>query len=45
MRQPLFQKPPCVKETLLNFLDIGANDGRSGHTMSINAGRVILTQE
>ncbi len=35
-------KPPCVKEAIADFIDnIGANPGRSGHSQSIEAGRVV----
>ncbi len=35
-------KPPQVKEAMIKFMDeIGANPGRSGHTASIEAARII----
>lgn len=35
-------KPPQVLEAMASFLrDIGANPGRSGHRMSVEAGRVV----
>ncbi|MGC8873965.1 MAG: aminotransferase class V-fold PLP-dependent enzyme [Chloroflexia bacterium] len=35
-------KPPQVVEAMASFLrDIGANPGRSGHRMSVEAGRVV----
>jgi cysteine desulfurase family protein len=35
-------KPPAVKEALIKFLDqVGANPGRSGHLLSIEAARII----
>ncbi|MCE5194115.1 MAG: aminotransferase class V-fold PLP-dependent enzyme [Nitrospiraceae bacterium] len=37
-----FPKPKQVEEAALNFLrNIGANPGRSGHRLSIEAGRII----
>ncbi|MDD3463402.1 MAG: aminotransferase class V-fold PLP-dependent enzyme [Sulfurospirillaceae bacterium] len=37
-----FPKPPSVKEAIVSFLDtIGANPGRSGHTLSIDSGRIL----
>lgn len=38
-----FPKPECVKIALLNILENnGANAGRSGHQMSIQAGKIIF---
>ncbi|MDU7070597.1 aminotransferase class V-fold PLP-dependent enzyme [Campylobacter ureolyticus] len=38
-----FPKPKCVREALIYFFDhLGANAGRSGHKMAIEAGRVIF---
>lgn len=38
-----FPKPECVKTALVDFLEnYGANAGRSGHTMSIEAGKIIF---
>ncbi|OFX13741.1 MAG: cysteine desulfurase [Armatimonadetes bacterium RBG_16_58_9] len=35
-------KPPEVKEAMIRFLDTsGGNPGRSGHQMSVDAGRVV----
>jgi cysteine desulfurase / selenocysteine lyase len=35
-------KPPQVKEAMVKFMDeIGANPGRSGHSLSIEAARII----
>ncbi len=35
-------KPPRVKEAMVRFMDeIGANPGRSGHSLSIEAARII----
>ncbi len=35
-------KPECVPSAMLNFLtNVGANPGRSGHHLSIQAGRII----
>jgi cysteine desulfurase family protein len=35
-------KPPQVKEAMVKFMEeIGANPGRSGHTLSIEAARII----
>ena len=35
-------KPPCVAEAMNHFLkDIGANPGRSGHRLSVEAGRIV----
>ncbi len=35
-------KPPCVAEAMVRFLnEIGANPGRSGHRLSVEAGRII----
>jgi len=35
-------KPPCVVEAMVRFLDeTGANPGRSGHRLSVEAGRII----
>ena len=35
-------KPPCVREAVLHYLDeVGANPGRSGHSRSIAAGRIV----
>jgi cysteine desulfurase/selenocysteine lyase len=37
-----FPKPPVVHEAMLRFArDTGANPGRSGHRLSVDAGRVI----
>ncbi len=37
-----FPKPPEVTEAMVNFMkNIGANPGRSGHTLSVEAGRII----
>lgn len=37
-----FPKPPSVKEAMISFLDtVGANSGRSGHTLSIDSGRIL----
>lgn len=38
-----FPKPECVKTALVDFLEnFGANAGRSGHKMSIDAGKIIF---
>lgn len=38
-----FPKPPCIEEAVVRFLrHQGANAGRSGHSLSIEAGRVIF---
>lgn len=38
-----FPKPKCVKVALIDFFDnYGANAGRSGHKMSIEAGKIIF---
>ncbi|MGP1580884.1 MAG: aminotransferase class V-fold PLP-dependent enzyme [Wolinella sp.] len=38
-----FPKPPQVAEAVLGFLQgIGASAGRSGHSLSINAGRIVF---
>ncbi len=35
-------KPDCVAEAMLDFMkNIGANPGRSGHRLSVEAGRVV----
>jgi cysteine desulfurase family protein len=35
-------KPPEVKEAMVAFLDrVGANPGRSGHRLSVEAGRIV----
>ena len=35
-------KPPAVKEAMVHFLDqVGANPGRSGHRMSVEAARIV----
>lgn len=35
-------KPPVVAQAVLHFMnEIGANPGRSGHRLSVNAARVI----
>ena len=35
-------KPPCVAEAMLHFLNqVGANPGRSGHRLSVEAGRIV----
>ena len=36
-------KPDCVKEAIVQFLtDVGANPGRSGHRMSVDASRIVF---
>jgi cysteine desulfurase/selenocysteine lyase len=35
-------KPPCVAETMVRFMnEVGANPGRSGHRLSVEAARVV----
>jgi cysteine desulfurase family protein len=35
-------KPPCVAEAMVHFLnEVGANPGRSGHQLSVQAGRIV----
>src|SRR5690606_13856317 len=35
-------KPPGVAEAMLHFLnEVGANPGRSGHRLSVEAGRIV----
>jgi cysteine desulfurase/selenocysteine lyase len=35
-------KPPCVAEAMVRFLnEVGANPGRSGHRLSVEAGRIV----
>jgi cysteine desulfurase/selenocysteine lyase len=35
-------KPPCVAEAMVHFVDeVGANPGRSGHRLSVEAGRIV----
>ena len=35
-------KPPCVTEAMVHFLqEVGANPGRSGHRLSVEAGRIV----
>jgi cysteine desulfurase family protein len=35
-------KPPAVAEAMVHFLDhVGANPGRSGHRLSVEAGRIV----
>lgn len=35
-------KPPCVGEAMLHYLDhVGANPGRSGHRLAVEAARVV----
>jgi len=37
-----FPKPPSVKEAMLKFMEeVGANPGRSGHLLSIEAARIL----
>ncbi|MGB9628819.1 MAG: aminotransferase class V-fold PLP-dependent enzyme [Thermodesulfobacteriota bacterium] len=37
-----FPKPPSVKEAMLRFMEeVGANPGRSGHLLSIEAARIL----
>jgi len=37
-------KPPGVTEAMLHFMqDVGANPGRSGHRLSIEAGRIVYS--
>jgi cysteine desulfurase family protein len=38
-----FPKPKSVGEAMIEFMDkIGANPGRSGHRLSVEAGRIVL---
>jgi len=35
-------KPPQVKEAMVRFMDeVGANPGRSGHALSVEAARIV----
>ncbi len=35
-------KPPGVAEAMVDFLErVGANPGRSGHRLSVEAGRIV----
>ncbi len=35
-------KPPCLKEAMVRYIDeVGANTGRSGHRLSVEAARVV----
>ena len=35
-------KPPCVTDAMVHFLqEVGANPGRSGHRLSVEAGRIV----
>ncbi len=39
-----FPKPPVVWDALLNYAkNIGANPGRSGHTLSVEAARIVFS--
>ncbi len=38
-----FPKPQCVSEAVMHYMTkIGANPGRSGHKMSVEAGRIVF---
>jgi len=50
MRQPIyldnaatsFPKPPQVSEAMIHYMnEVGANPGRSGHQLSLEASRVV----
>lgn len=35
-------KPPCVVEAMVHFMnDVGANPGRAGHRLAVEAGRIL----
>ena len=37
-----FPKPPAVTEAMVHFMtEVGANPGRSGHTLAREAGRIV----
>ncbi len=39
-----FPKPPAVAQAMLHYLqEVGANPGRSGHQLSIEAGKIVFT--
>lgn len=37
-----FPKPPCVTEAMVHYMtEVGANPGRAGHRLSVEAGRIV----
>jgi cysteine desulfurase/selenocysteine lyase len=35
-------KPPCVAEAMVHFInEVGANPGRSGHRLAVEAARIV----